>query len=126
MSLRVRLVLVVAAAVAAAVVLASVLIFFLIRNDLYGQVDNSLRSQASQIPDAPGIGLTTQIPGAPRQYVIHYRRLPFTNPFQIVDSTGATYRPDQGFGNLWPLLPGVSQAKLVAAGKRDEFYFDSH
>lgn len=125
MSLRVRLVLVVAAAVAAAVVLASLLIYFLIRNDLYGQVDRSLQTQAQQISSSRGINLQTQI--APKQYVIHFRGPVFTNnPFQLVDSAGATYRPDQGFGNLWPLLPGVDQARLVAEGKRAEFYFDSH
>jgi two-component system, OmpR family, sensor histidine kinase MprB len=125
MSLRTRLVLVVATAVAAAVVLASVLIYFLIRNDLYGQVDRGLQTQAEQISSSRGLGLQTQI--APKQYVIHFRGPLFTNnPFQLVDSRGATYRPDQGFANLWPLLPRVDQARLVAAGKKKDFYFDSH
>ena len=124
MTLRARLVLVVAAAVAAAVVLASLLIFFLIRNELYGQVDRSLRNQRDQIAASRDLGLQTQI--GPKQYIIHFRALPFSNPFQIVDATGATYRPDQGLGRLWPLLPGMSRAQLVAGGKRDAFYFDSH
>ena len=63
MSLRARLVVVVAAAVAAAVVLASLLVFFLVRSELYRQVDRSLRNQRDQIASSPGRGLATQIRG---------------------------------------------------------------
>src|SRR5207248_7646710 len=124
MSLRTRLVLVVAAAVAAAVVLASALVFFLIRNELRNQVNRSLQAQAQQIASTPGFGLQTQI--APKQYILHFRGVPFSQPFQMVDANGATYRPEQGFDRVWPLLPGVRQAQVVASGKRHSFYFDSH
>jgi two-component system sensor histidine kinase MprB len=124
MSLRARLVLVVAAAVAAAVVLASVLVFFLVRNELRGQVNRSLQTQAAQISTSPGLGLQTQI--GPKQYILHFRGLPFSNPFQLVDANGATYRPEQGFDRVWPLLPGVTKAQQVASGKRGDFYFESH
>ena len=123
MTLRTRLVLVVAAAVAAAVVLASLLVFFLIRNELRGQVNRSLQAQVAQISNSPGRGLTTQI--GPKQYILHFRGLPFSNPFQLVDASGATYRPEQGIGEVAPLLPGVAQARLVASGKRRDFYFQS-
>jgi two-component system sensor histidine kinase MprB len=126
MSLRIRLVLVVAAAVAAAVVLASALVFFLIRNELRNQVNRSLRAQVEQISNSPGLGLATQIPGRPKEYILHFRGLPLgSNPFQIVDKTGATYRPEQGFNNVAPLLPGVAQAQRVAAAKHGAFYFQS-
>src|SRR5207248_7649120 len=127
MSLRTRLVLVVAAAVAAAVVLASALVFFLVRNELRNQVNRSLQAQVDQISTSPGLGLATQITGRPKQYLLHFRGLPLgSNPFQIIDTTGATYRPEQGFNNVAPLLPGVAQAQRVAAGKQHAFYFESH
>jgi len=127
MSLRTRLVLVVAAAVAAAVALASALVFFLVRNELRNQVNRSLQAQVDQILNSPGLGLATQIPGRPKQYILHFRGLPLgSNPFQIVDTTGATYRPEQGFNNVAPLLPGMAQAQRVAAGKQHAFYFESH
>jgi len=123
-TLRARLVLVVAAAVAAAVALASALVYYLIRNELRNQVDRSLQAQAEQISSSPGLPLQTRI--GPKQYVIHFRGLPFTNPFQIVDGAGATYRPERAFGDVvWPLLPGVTHAQQVATGKRKPFHFES-
>src|SRR5438132_1560248 len=59
MSLRTRLVLVVAAAVAAAVALASALVFFLVRNELRNQVNRSLQAQVDQISNSPGLGVAT-------------------------------------------------------------------
>jgi two-component system sensor histidine kinase MprB len=124
MSLRVRLVLVAAAAVAAAVALASVLVYFLVRGELRGQVDRSLQEQVQQVSRLPGLELATQI--APRQYLLHVRENPFGSPFQIVDSNGTTSRPGMTFGTIPPLLPGIEQARLVAAGKRSDFYFEDH
>ena len=127
MSLRTRLVLVVAVAVAAAVVLASLLVYFLIRNELYSQVDNSLRGQAAQVANTPG--LEFHYPIGSNAYGIRVR-LPTLgfNPFQLVDSTGATYRPFVGGfdGGFAQLLPGVRAAQRVAAGDRGDFFFDSH
>jgi two-component system sensor histidine kinase MprB len=125
-SLRTRLVLVVATAVAGAVVLASALVYYLIRNELLNQVNRSLRAQAAQIASSPSRGLATPVPGQPKQYILHFRGLPFSNPFQFVDAAGATYRPEQGFGDVWPLLPGVTPARAVASGKRGDFFFESH
>src|SRR5581483_6559133 len=47
----------------------------------------------------------------------HVRQLPFLNPFQLVDRSGGTYRPEQGFEQVAPLLPGVTRAREVAAGE---------
>ena len=125
MSLRVRLVLVAAAAVAAAVVLASLTVFFIVRNELYSGVDQSLQAQVSQIsPDV----FEFATPIGPKAYVLRIRLSPFSYPFQLVDGTGATYRPILGGfnGGYASLLPGVQQAQQVANGTRGNFYFDSH
>src|SRR5262249_61232268 len=79
--LRPRLVLVVATAVAAAVVLASVVVYFVVRNELYGQVNGSLHAQADQITGSPALGLQTQI--GPKQYVLHLPELPVSHPLQV-------------------------------------------
>jgi two-component system, OmpR family, sensor histidine kinase MprB len=125
-SLRTRLVLVVATAVAAAVVLASALVYYLIRNELLNQLNRGLRAQAAQIASSPSRGLATPVPGQPKQYVLHYYGRPFFNPFQFVDAAGATYRPEQGFGRVYALLPGITRAREVATGKRKDFFFESH
>jgi two-component system, OmpR family, sensor histidine kinase MprB len=123
MSLRARLVLVAAAAVAAAVVLASVIVYFLVRNELRGQVNQALRNQVEQITHAPGLGLATPI--GTKQYLLHLHQAPFSNPFQVVDNKGGVYRPEVGFDQVAPALPGVAQAQRVAAGERSDFYFES-
>jgi two-component system sensor histidine kinase MprB len=125
MTLRARLALVTTAAVAAAVALASILVYFIVRNEVYGQVNRSLSVQAQQVANLPGLPFATPL-GPKNQYVIHVRQLPFVNPFQLVDANGATYRPVQGFDQVADLLPGVARARAVAAGKHGEFYFDSH
>ena len=53
MSFRARLALVAAAAVALAVVGASVLVYYLVRNELYGTVDQALRQSAGEIAQEP-------------------------------------------------------------------------
>ncbi len=122
MSFRARLVYGAAAAVAVAILLASVLVYFLVRSELRGQIDASLRQQAIQIPNLPGRGFQTQI--GPKQYKLYISADPFGGQFQFVDSAGDTYRP-QEFGVLYPLLPGVAEATLVAAGKRGSGYSDT-
>jgi two-component system sensor histidine kinase MprB len=123
MSLRARLALVTTAAVAAAVALASVLVFFLVRNELYGQVNRSLHGQVDQVKAGPGLGLAT--PLGPKQYVLHLRELPFGTYFQIVDNHGNTYRPEQ-FAGIAPLLPGIADARAVAAGTKHESFTQTH
>jgi len=126
MSLRARMVIVVSAAVAAAVVLASLIVFFVVRNELYSGIDANLQNQVKQISSTPGLGLATPI--GPKAYALHVR-LPAlgTNPFQLVDNAGATYRPYFGGfdGGYADLLPGVGMAQRVATGERGEFYFDA-
>jgi len=123
MTLRARLAFVTAAAVAAAVALASVIVFFLVRNELRGQVNKSLDDQAQQVSHLRGLGLQSQI--APHQYVVHVPPLPFGNYFQLVDNQGNIYRPEQ-FGQVSPLLGNTALAKTIAAGKERANYSDAH
>jgi len=58
-SFRTRLALVAAGAVALAVVAASVVVWFVVRGQLYGQIDKGLRTEADALTQTPG-------PGAPR------------------------------------------------------------
>jgi two-component system sensor histidine kinase MprB len=122
MSLRARLVLVAAAAVAASVALASVIVFFLVRNELRGQVDRNLSSQAQQVTHIPLLAT----PIGPKQYALHVRGEPFgSSAFQIVDRNGNTYRPQVGFDTIQPPLPGIDGARAVAAGTRRDYYFEA-
>ena len=114
MSFRARLALGSAAAVAVAIVASSIVVYFLVRNELRSEIDNSLRSQAAQIPNLPGVRLRARV--GPHEYAIYIQADPFGGQFQLVDSNGNSYRP-QEFNHLSPLLPGVTQARLVAAGK---------
>ena len=54
MSFRTRLALVAAGAVALAVVVASIVVFVVVRGQLYGQVDSALRNRAQGIVNGPG------------------------------------------------------------------------
>jgi two-component system sensor histidine kinase MprB len=85
-----------------------------VRNELRSQIDTSLRNQAVQIPQLPGNGLHVRV-GA-HEYAIFIQADPFAGQFQYVDSNGNSYRPEE-YNHLNPLLPGVAQARLVAAGK---------
>src|SRR5436190_1192748 len=123
MTLRARLVLVAAAAVAAAVALASVIVFFLVRNELRGQVNHNLQDEARQVSNLRGLGLQSQI--GPHQYVVHVPPLPFGNYFQLVDNRGNIYRPEQ-FDQVAPLLPNTKQAKTIAAGTDPSSYSEAH
>src|SRR5215468_7145350 len=121
MSFRARLALGSAAAVAVAIILSSIVVYFLVRNELRNQIDNSLRSQAVQIPNLPGRGLQVRV--APHEYAIFISADPFGGQFQFVDSNGDSYRP-QEFNRLNPLLPGVAEARLVAAGEAGSGFRD--
>jgi two-component system, OmpR family, sensor histidine kinase MprB len=122
MSFRARLALGAAAAVAVAIVVSSIVVYFLVRNELRSEIDNSLRSQALQIPNLPGARLQVRV--APHEYAIYIQGDPFGGQFQLVDGNGNSYRP-QEFNHLNPLLPGVAQARLVAAGKAGDGFSDA-
>jgi two-component system, OmpR family, sensor histidine kinase MprB len=112
MSFRVRLTLVAATAVALAVALASAVVYVVVRDQLRGQVDDSLRDRAVQIqsipygrgfPDLPGPLL-----GGAAGYV------------QIVSEDGTTRRP---LGADIP-IPVTNRVLDVAGGEAGGFFTD--
>ena len=129
MSLRARMVLVVAAAVAAAVVLASLAVFFIVRNELYNGVDDSLGVESTQIANIPDL-FAFATPINAKSYLLRARIPAFGNPFEGVDAHGNRYRPILGFRGsepvVAPFMPNLTQAQLVASGQRNPFYFDAH
>ncbi|MCW2990030.1 MAG: sensor histidine kinase [Solirubrobacterales bacterium] len=88
MSLRGRLTLMSAAIVGAILVLAAVICFLVMRGELRGQIDDSLRAQAALIRHAPARRLTdanlpNRLPGPPK-------RAGGTAPFaQFIEASGA-------------------------------------
>jgi len=121
-SFRARLALGSAAAVAVAIVVASIAVYFIVRSELRSEIDNSLRSQAVQIPNLPGRPFQVKV--APHEYALYISADPFGGQFQFVDSNGNSYRPKE-FNRLNPLLPGVADARLVAAGTRGPGFRDA-
>ena len=62
-SIRARLALVAAAAVAIAIVLASVVVYFVVRNELRGQVDRAPPEPGDADPDVPRLRRGACLPG---------------------------------------------------------------
>ena len=98
MILRTRLVLVATAAVAAAVVLASVIVYFVVRNELYGPINSGLAVAAGQVRFPPGFNLPAPT-GKVGTYAItgpgFGRDEAFSLPFRFVASNGSSYAPLQ-------------------------------
>ncbi|HYZ78838.1 MAG TPA: HAMP domain-containing sensor histidine kinase [Gaiellaceae bacterium] len=120
MSFRARLTLVAAAAVALAVVLASAVVWLVVRNQLYRELDGRLKVRAAEIttgpgphPDRfPGGGLFLNLPG---QFIgIDY--------VQAVYPDGSTLRP---YGESQP-LPVDARARQAANGQGVAYFSNSH
>jgi two-component system sensor histidine kinase MprB len=115
MSFRARLTLVAAAAVALAIVAASVVVYFVVRGNLRGTVDRSLRSTAAEIARVP-----------PHEF--HHFAAPSPEiggagayP-QIVGADGKTFRPP----NETVALPVRPVDLAVARGRRGTALGDAH
>jgi two-component system sensor histidine kinase MprB len=108
MSFRTRLVLVAAAAVALAVVAASFVVYFVVKDQLYGTVDSNLRQSAEILANVPP-------PEIPR----------FTNPrFGLV---GGTTQVVSASGASSPsVLPVTKGVLSVARGERETLFFNTH
>ena len=102
MSIRARLALGAAAAVAIAIVLASVVVYFLVRNELRAQVDRNLQSEAHSIAQFPLSYSTYAYP--PNVYSFDVPSSLFTGYFQLVGDDGRIYLP-AGYLSPSPLLP---------------------
>jgi two-component system sensor histidine kinase MprB len=110
MTFRTRLVLSAAAAVALAVVAASFIIYFVVKNQLYGAVDNNLRRSAALLARVPP-------PEIPR----------FTNPkFNIVGGVTQVVRRDGATAPAQAVLPVNDQVLEVAKGQRPTHFFNTH
>jgi two-component system, OmpR family, sensor histidine kinase MprB len=114
MTLRTRLTLSAALAVAAAVVLASIAVYFVVRSELRGEIDESLSARAAVVKPGPfSDEVFPRIPdpllGGAGGYV------------QFVSADGRTVRP-QGASLA---LPVDDRTLEVAAGERDTFLRDA-
>jgi two-component system, OmpR family, sensor histidine kinase MprB len=123
-SLRIRLVLVAAAAVAAAVALASVIVYFVVRDELYGPIDAGLRTAVLQVR-VPRDAVPRL--GHPNQFIFlgpdFSSGASFPLPFRLVRSNGWVYLPR----NL-PLDPLVvtDHERSVASGTSSAYFSDAH
>jgi two-component system sensor histidine kinase MprB len=116
MSFRARIALVSATAVALAVVIASIVVYFVVRGQLVGSIDNSLRGRAQVLARIPpeavlrGFGPPPEAPfGGAGGYP------------QLVAVNGQTARPE---GAPTP-LPVSKDTLDVARGERHEYFSDA-
>jgi two-component system, OmpR family, sensor histidine kinase MprB len=119
LSFRARLTLVAAAAVALAVVAASFVVFFVVRNQLRGQVDDALQTRASDIVSFRGAGPGLRIDQA-TGYLEGVPPPSFGGGdfVQLVDTQGHTTRTEFESGRL----PASDTALKVARSGRSPLY----
>jgi len=116
-SFRARIAIAAAAAVALAVVLASVLVFFVVRDQLRGQIDQTLEERAAKIAPHP-LGQGTSAGGE----ALLSLRPGFGEPntvVQLVRENGTTLSSIEGVD----LPAGTRAVALAAAGEPGESYF---
>jgi two-component system, OmpR family, sensor histidine kinase MprB len=110
-SFRARLALVATAAVALAVIAASFVVWFVVRGQLYGQLDKALRSDAAEMARGPhGFAIETGPDGKP--YLDIGRPFGSQSYVQLVLKNGKTART---FGELVP-IPVSSHDLEIARG----------
>jgi two-component system sensor histidine kinase MprB len=114
-SFRARLTIAAAAAVAIAVVISSVVVYFVVRNELRAQVDDALIERADELSHIPP-GNIRQIFVTPKGLVGEAAGYP-----QIVTDDGRQLRPP-GETTALPVGPEVLE---VAAGEREKFLDDA-
>jgi two-component system sensor histidine kinase MprB len=102
-----------AAAVGIAIVLASCITYLVVREQLRGQVDNSLRAQATAVEH--GAGLEAPFPGIPASAG---GPAPY---IQVVLADGTTYHRQGGLS-----LPVNAHVLAVAAGQARSYMTDIH
>jgi len=119
MSFRARLTLVAAAAVALAVVAASAVVWFVVRNQLYRQVDRGLRNRAAEIANAPIH--PEQAPDG-RLYLDVPGTILGVDYIQVVWASGRTLRT---YGETQP-IPVDRRALDAAKGQGDAYFADTH
>ncbi len=124
MSLRARLTLAVAVAVAASIAIACGVVYVIVRGDLRGQVDDTLRNRAAAAQEAfnrPGGGLIRGFGGR------FFARLPTLGEgggdtlVQLVQSDGTVLRAP--YSSI--AIPVDRQTKAVAGGTVDGYFRDT-
>jgi two-component system sensor histidine kinase MprB len=124
-SLKVRLVLVAAAAVAAAVALASVIVYFVVRNDLYGPIDTGLRTNVAAI-HLPRFGDLSAGPH-PNEFILRQPGFgpgPGFLPFRVVRGDGKYLVPDE-YSKVFEPLAITPRVRTVAAGRSKSYFSTS-
>jgi two-component system sensor histidine kinase MprB len=121
MTFRARLTIAVAVAVAVAVAIASVIVYFVVRDQLRGQVDDGLRARAHAITSLPGIRLFAtgernkffaELPGPGVGGTAYYVQLVRGNAVAVPEDEDIT-------------LPTSQRVRDVAEGKSDTFFTDA-
>jgi two-component system, OmpR family, sensor histidine kinase MprB len=115
MSFRARLSIAAAAAVAIAVVIASVVVYFVVRNELRGQVDDALTERAEELSHVPP-GDISRIFVSPKGELGAAAGYP-----QIVTDDGRQLRPP----GETAALPVGEEVLQVARGEGDQFLDDA-
>jgi two-component system sensor histidine kinase MprB len=116
-SFRARIAIAAAAAVALAVVLASVLVFFVVRDQLRGQIDRTLEERAAKLAPHP----LSEVQSAGGESFL-FLRPGFGEPntfVQLVRQNGTTLSSIEGV----ELPAGTRAVALAAAGEPGESYF---
>ena len=116
MSFRARLTLVAAAAVALAVVVASAVIYVVVRGDLRGPVDDTLRNRAAVISRLPPQAIGRELFGPDLGQVGIFP--------QVVRSNGTILPVSSPFRSV--SLPVTKDVTSVATGGKDSFFSDGH
>ena len=119
MSFRARIALVAAAAVALAVVIGSALVFVVVRGELRGQVDDTLRSRAAAIARSPLPPHPERGPRGP--YLDFGPEIPRDTLGQAVSADGRTLRTFAA-----PALPVNARTRKAARGEGHEYFSDAH
>ncbi len=110
MSFRARLTLVAAAAVALAVIAASIVTYVVVRGQLYGTVDDGLRSSAEHLSHSPPPEFGHGGPSPEFGFAGGYPQL-------VRGTDGATFPA--------AVLPVTKRVREVANGKSGSFFFDA-
>ena len=126
MSFRARLTLVAAAAVALAVLAASAAVWFVVKDSLYTQVDNRLKTRAQEITSGVGPGGGIHVESTPdgRNYIDIGGGRPILGSggyIQVVRSDGTALRT---FEETQPLPVGKGALRTAQTG-RGTFFSDS-
>jgi two-component system, OmpR family, sensor histidine kinase MprB len=120
LTLQKRFTLAVAGAVAAAALAIAAVAFFVVRNDLQGQVSSALQQRAAAVQDQAWHRYHGHIPAGwvPRQSDQFGTASPY---LQLVTASGSTWAPPGDAA----LLPANATAAAVAAGRHAAHYSDA-